>query len=440
MKVCIIGAGPAGTRAAGTIRSLDKQTQIDIFSTQSEIGYAPCEPPFVLRKVACWDDIFIPGNFFGERNINVHLNTQVTDILRKEKRIVAGGQTYIYDRLILSPGAIPAIPPIHGLDGVNEFTISTNVADSKAIGDIIPQYSSAAIIGAGAIGIEMSMVLIAAGYQKVYLLDIMENILPAGLDKDMTGMVEQVMQKKGIELILSANINSIRTESGKKRISLSDRELEVDFILLAAGARPNAGLAWKAGIKIGKTGGVAVNEYLQTSDPDIYAAGDCLENWDIITGQKMRRLMVTTADRTGNVAGGNLVKGNSVLYEGTIMSFAIEIFGSQIAAAGLTERLARERGMDVVSVTVSMPTSRPHLGGKVLHQKLIADRRTGLLIGAQLISEESVKGIIGKLGLAISEKVSLYRLANLEMPYSPAIGRDPTGDAVLKLMRKLAKN
>ena len=437
MKVCVIGAGAGGRSASGRIRQLDKQAWIDIFSTQSEIGYAPCEPPFVLRGVARWDDIFYPGKFFEERNITVHLSTEVTDILRKEKRIIAGGKSYPYDKLILSPGAVPSIPPIPGLDGNNEFTLSTNIADGRALEKIISKYTSAAVIGAGAIGVEVTLALVARGYHKVYLLDMMDNILPAGLDKDMAGKVEKVMQEKGIELVLSASISSVKSESGRKRIILPDRALEVDLIFLTTGARPNVELAQKAGIEIGETGGILVNQYLQTSDPDIYAAGDCLENWDMITGSKTRRLMVTTAGRTGGVAGENLVKGNSIPYEGTLMTFAIEIFGNQIGAAGFTERLAREKGLDVVSATISSPTSRPHLGGKILHHKLIANRRTGTLVGAQVISEEIIRGTVNELTLAIAEKVPLHRLALLETPYSPAVGRDPIGDGIRELIHKL---
>jgi NADH oxidase (H2O2-forming) len=437
MKVCIIGAGAGGRSASGQIRQMDKQAQIDIFSTQNEIGYAPCEPPFVLKGVARWEDLFYPGNFFEERNITVHLNTEVTDILRKEKRIIAGGKSYPYDKLILSPGAVPSIPPIPGLDGQNEFTLSTNIADGRALEKIIPRYTSAAVIGAGAIGVEITLALIARGYHKVYLLDIMENILPAGLDKDMAGKVERVMQEKGIEPVLSASISSVKSDSGRKRIILPDRELEVDLIFLTTGARPNVELARKAGIEIGETGGILVNQYLQTSDPDIYAAGDCLENWDMMTGSKTRRLMVTTAGRTGSVAGENLVKGNSTPYEGTLMTFVIEIFGNQIGAAGFTERLAREKGLDIVSTTLSIPTSRPHLGDKILHYKLVADRRTGTLVGAQVISEELIRGTINELSLAIAEKIPLQRLALLETPYSPAVGRDPIGDGVMRLVNKL---
>jgi NADPH-dependent 2,4-dienoyl-CoA reductase/sulfur reductase-like enzyme len=391
----------------------------------------------VLKGIAEWKDIFYPGNFFEDRHINVHLNTEASDIIREEKRIVAGDQSYPYDKLLLCPGAIPSIPPIPGLDGQNEFTMSTNIADGKALDKILPKYSTAAVIGAGAIGIEITLALIARGYRKVYLLDMQENILPAGLDKDMSVKVAQVMQDKGIDLILSADISGLKTESGIKHIILPDRELEVEIVFLTTGARPNVEIAKKAGIDIGQTGGILVNQYLQTSDPDIYAAGDCLENWDMITKSKRRRLMVTTASRTGQVAGENLIKGNSTSYEGTLMTFVIEIFGNQIGAVGFTEREAREKGMDIVTSTISSPTMRPHLGKNILHHKLIADRRAGTLIGAQVISEEMIRGTIGELTLAIAEKVPLPRLALLESPYSPAVGRDPIGDGVRSLLEKL---
>jgi NADPH-dependent 2,4-dienoyl-CoA reductase/sulfur reductase-like enzyme len=438
MKVCIIGGGAGGRSASGQIRLLDKEAQIDLFSTQAEIGYAPCEPPFVLRGVSRWGDIFYPGKFFEEMNVAVHLNTKVTDILRKEKRIIAGGKSYPYDKVILSPGTIPSVPPIPGLDGKNEFTISTNIADSRAVEKIIPKYTSAAVIGAGAIGMEITLALMARGYQRVYLLDILENILPASLDKDMAEKIEEVMEEKGVELVLSTNISSIKSESGRKRVILPDRELDVDLVFLTAGAKPNVELAREAGIEIGETGGILVNQYLQTSDPDIYAAGDCIENWDCIPGSKTRRLMVTTASRTGYVAGHNLVSGNSLPYEGTLMTFIIEVFGHQIGTVCYTERLAREKGLDVVSTTMSIPTTRPRYGGKLIHYKLIADRQSHSLCGAQIISEEMIRGMVSELTLAIAEKVPLARLAMLETPYSPAVGMDPIGAGVRELIQKLS--
>jgi len=438
MKVCIIGAGAGGRNASGRIRQLDKNAQIDIFSTQSEIGYAPCELPFVLRRsFTNWDDIFYPGNFFEQNRISVHLNIEITDILRDKKFIIAGNQSYPYDKLILSLGAQPTIPDIPGLDGQNEFTLSSNIADGKALDAIISKHNRAAVIGAGAIGIEITLALLERGYDPVYLLDVMPQILPASLDEDMTEKIEDLMEKKGVKLILPARIERVTSGFGKKIITLKEQELEVDFMVLATGAEPKTGLAKKAGIKTGETGAIVVNEYLQTSDPDIYAVGDCMENWEVITEGKTRRLMVTTAGITGNVAGTNLVKESSIPYQGTAMTFIIKIFDYQIGSVGFTERMARQKGLDVTCVTSKVPRTRPAYGGKGVYYKFIADRKTQTLVGAQLISEHEIAGMINELAVVLMNRIPLSIFSQLDIPYSPLIGPDPVRTCVAELLAKL---
>ncbi|MBN2076867.1 MAG: FAD-dependent oxidoreductase [Dehalococcoidales bacterium] len=436
MKICIIGAGAGGRSAAGRIRQLDKESQIDIFSTQNEIGYAPCEPPFVLRGIGSWSDIFYPGHFFEQSNVNVHLNTEVTDIIRREKRIIARGESHPYDKLILCPGAVPSIPSIPGLDGKREFTISSNIADGKALENIIPEYTSAAVIGAGAIGIEMTLTFASRNYNKVYML-VRRSILRAFLDDDMSEKLEEVIRDNGVELILPASIESIKSNTHKKNVYLSDRELETDFVFLATGARSNVELARKSNLDIGETGGILVNDYMQTNDPDIYAAGDCVELCDYITGSKTQHQMVTTAGKTGDLAATNLISGNTTPYEGILKTFSIGVFGHQVYTSGLTERLACEEGLDTVSITMSAPAFRPHLGGILIHYKLIADRQTATLIGAQIISKETMRGSINELTLAITEKIPLQKLALLESPYSPATGMDPIGGGIRALINKI---
>jgi NADPH-dependent 2,4-dienoyl-CoA reductase/sulfur reductase-like enzyme len=438
MKICIIGGGASARTAAGRVRRLDRQAQINLFSKQTEIGYAPCEPPFVLRgRIGRWDDIFYPGKYFEERNIDVHLDTEVTDIDRENKRIIAGGESYPYDKAVLCLGTTPFIPPIPGMDGKNEFTVSTNIADDKAIEKIIPSYTSAAVIGAGAIGIEMCLALVARGYHPVYLLDMLENILPVSLDKDMADTVEQVMREKGIDLVMPAGINGIKTLSGRKHIMLPDRELDVDFIVLATGARPNVELARNAGIRIGETGGIAVNQYLQTSDPDIYAAGDCIENWSILTGDKIRNLMVTTAGITGDIAGRNVISENPLPYRGALMTFVIDIFDHQIGTVGLTEKAAREKGLDVGSAATTALTARPLYGGKPIHYKLIGDRKSRTLVGAQVISEHEIQGIINELAVIAAERIPLANLMAIDFPYSPLIGQETVVEAIARLLPQL---
>ncbi len=437
MKICIIGAGAGGRSASGQIRELDKVAQIDIFSTQSEIGYAPCELPFAMRGTFTdWDGIFYAGKFFEERGIKVHLETEITDILRDEKQIIAGGKNYAYDKLILSLGARPSIPDIPGLNGENEFAMSTDISQWKALDVIISEYSSAAVIGSGAIGIEITQALKERGYQWVYLLEIMDHILPSAVDQDMGEKIEKVMVDSGVDLILSAQIKSVLTDSSKKRLILKDRELAVDLLVFAAGAEPNIGPVEKAGIRIGETGAIAVNQYLQTSDPDIYAVGDCMENWDVVTGAKTRRLMVTTAGITGNIAAMNLVKGNVVPYRGTTMTFIMDVSGHEVGAVGFTEEKAKKMGFDVTSVSYKALKTRPAYGGKPVYCKLIADCRTQTLLGGQIVSQHEIGGMINELAMAFAERVPLPDILRIDTPYSPLIGSDPARGAMVGLLAK----
>lgn len=425
MKVCIVGGGGGASNAANVIRGLNKDVQIDIFTNRDEIGNLPCEIPFVLKGVLpSWESSFaFRDKFYRERNVEVHLNTEVTEIFRDEKRLMAGGESYYYDKAILNLGAIPVIPPTPGLDGWNEFSLSSGLKHGRAFEEAIPKYKSAAIIGVGQIAIEVAAILEAKSYRQIYLVGRSDQILRAYLDKDMAAMVGEKIREKNIELILSAEIVKIATQGEKgKLLSLADRDIEVDFVFFATSTEPNTKLAQKAGIRIGETGAIAVNEYLQTSAPDIYAIGDCMENWERITGTKMRYQTATNAARTGRIAGRNLILGNVICYLGTVMPFVTEIFGYQVGTVGFTEAQAREHGLDVVFNITTTSTRRRVFGGKPIHIKLIADRRTRSLVGAQLIGEELVAGKIDRLAVAIAEKILVDRLSLIDTCYSPTTG------------------
>jgi NADPH-dependent 2,4-dienoyl-CoA reductase/sulfur reductase-like enzyme len=437
MKVCIIGAGDAEAIAAREIRGLDSNAEIDVFSGREEIGCPPCEMPLVLSgEIGKWEDLargFRSQPFYDKRNINLHLNTEVTDILRDEKKIIAGGEGYTYDKIILATGANPIIPSFPGLDGRNEFVLSTDMADGKSLNDAISKYDSAAIIGGGFIALEIAVALKSRDYSKVYLL-VRRGIMRAYLDEDMAEKLREVIIGNDVELIMPAKISRIETRNGKKHIILSDCEIEVDFIFFGTGAEPNVEIARKAGLKIGETGAIAVNKYLQTSDPDIYGAGDCMENWDMITGSKRQHQLATNAIRTGYIAGRNIVLGNVLTYEGTVMPFVTKIFGYQVGSVGFTERVAREKGLDVVSVVVNTPWLRQRFDGKPAWYKLIAERKTRTLIGAQVISEEIVSGTIDKLAIAIANKMPLVKLVQIDSCYSPYVQEDRVGAPIQRLI------
>ncbi len=441
MKVCIVGGGGGANNAANVIHRLDEEAQIDLFDKRSEIGHEPCEIPYVLSGfLSSWQDSFVfRPKFYNERNINVHLNTEVTDIIREEKRLIAGGESYSYDKAILDLGSIPIIPPVPGLDGQNEFVLDTSLSTARVFEEAIPRYSSAAIVGVGQIALDAAEVLKTRNYDKVYLMGRADRVLRAYLDKDMAEIIKRRIEQRGINLILSAKINSIKSRNGKKIISLPERELEVDFILFATGSKPNVELAKKADIEIGESGAIAVNEYLQTNDPDIYAIGDCMENRDRITGSKRIYQTATSGATTGRIAATNLVLGNILPHQGTVMTFITEVFDYEVGAVGFTEAHAREQGLDVVCNIMRTATKRRAYGGKPVHIKLIADGKTQSLVGAQIISEEMVSGKIDRLALAIAEKIPVQRLALIDTCYSPTLGSayESTVMALDQLMSKL---
>ena len=440
MKICIVGAGDGGAIAALQVRRLDSNAQIEIFSKRAGLGCPPCEMPLVLGGVVDrWDELIRgmrTNAFYEKRGINIHLNTEVTDILRQEKCIIAGGEKYSYDKAILALGATPASPSFPGLDGKNEFALSTDMADGIALGNAISRHSRAAIVGGGFIGMEIATALKSRGYNEVYVL-VRRDILRAHLDKDMSEKLEAVIRENGVELILPARIETITSQGEIKRVVLSDRELDVDFVFFATGVNPNVELARKAGLKIGKTSAIVVNQYLQTSDPDIYALGDCMENWDIITGAKRKHQLATNAIRTGYIAGRNVILNNLIAYQGTAMPFVTKIFGHQVGAVGFTETEAKEKGLDTASVKVDTPWLRQRFDGKPAQYKLIADRKTKTLIGAQIISEEIVSGTVDKLAVAIAAKMPLFKLVQIDSCYSPHVQEDQIAVPIQRLMAEL---
>lgn len=441
MNVCIIGGGGGASNAANVIRRLDEEAQIDLFNKRSEMGHQPCEIPYVLRGfLSSWQDTFVfRQKFYDERNIKVHLNMEVTDINREKKLLIAGGESCRYDKAILDLGSISVTPPIPGLNGENEFFLDTSLETARVFEEAISKYSSAAIVGTGQIALDVAEVLKARNYDKIYLLGRSDCLLRAYLDKDMAEIVERGIKEKGIELVLSARINGIKSHNGKKIISLPGQELEVDFVFFATSSRPNVELARKAGIRIGESEAIAVNEYLQTNDPDIYAIGDCMENWDRITGSKRTYQTATSGATTGRIAATNLIRGNVLPHQGTVMTFVTRVFNYEVGTVGFTEIYAREQGLNVVSNIMRTATRRRSFGGKPIHIKLVADPQTKSLVGAQIISEEMVAGKIDRLALAIALRVPVEQLALIDTCYSPPLGSayESTVMALDQLMPKL---
>lgn len=442
MRVCIVGAGDGGAIAALQARRVEPNCEVKVFSKRQELGCPPCEMPLVLGgRIARWEEL-VRGlrspSFYEKRQIEIHTGTAVTDVLRREKTLVAAGVRYSYDKLILALGGIPSVPCFPGMDGQREFVLSTDMADGVALDRAIGQYGRAAIVGGGSIGLELAEALKLRGYEEVYLV-VRRDVLRAQLDDDMSQTVRDVLSANGVQVRCPASIKGMWTTEHGKRVRLEDDELEAGFVFFATGSRPNVELARNAGLAIGESEGIVVNEYLQTSDPDIYAVGDCMENWDAVTGSRRLVQLCTNAIRNGYIAGRNAAGGNSFRYAGSVMPFVTQVFGHQIGSVGLTEREAQERGLEVVSVRVTTPRLRRRFDGRPAHYKLVADRRRGTLVGAQVISEEIVSGTIDKLAVGIAAHMPLDRLVQVDSCYSPHVQEDQVAVPLQRLLGELGR-
>lgn len=443
MKVVMIGAGGGAIVASNTLRLLGSDAEIDLFSSRGEVAYTPCEFPYVLRRaLPSFEDVFyVDLSWFKKKGFRLHLNEEVTEINPKEKHIIAAGGQYAYDKAVINTGSINFIPPIPGLDGEGEYYLNTDISEARIIDDIVSRHKSAIIIGAGPIGLELAESFKLRGFEEIYVLEILRNILPKALDPEMAEILQALMENSGIKLCVGTQISGIKREGDKKVAILPEGQIKADFILVSTGVRPNASLAKGAGLAIGPTGGILVNEYLQTSDPDIYAVGDCVEGWEMMTNSKTLCALATFTNRTGRIVGRNIVLGNKLPFIGTVLPFSGELFGKYVAAVGYTESYARKLGLDVLSVVHKGVTHKKKLGGVPIDIKLVLDKKSQSLVGAQLVGDNAVGRIADKLIIAIGEKIPISKLSQYETVYSPTLNNsyDALVNAIDILIGKLLR-
>jgi len=424
MKVCIVGGGGAGVTAANTIRKLDQKAEITIFTKRKEIGYPPCEIPYLLgRDIPSFEKIIhSKKEDFAKKKIKVLFETTVKKIDLDKKIVFAKGKKYSYDKLVMATGSEPFLPPIKGAKGKKVYQLGTDISSAKKLDKTISHFNSAVIIGAGGIGLEMAIALKKRFYKRVYLIELADRILPSSLDKSMSKTIEKYLEKKGIQLMLSTKIIEIKDLKNKKIVKLADKEICVSFVLFATGSLPRTKLAKESGLTIGKTGGIAVNNYLQTSNPEVFAIGDCMESWEALTGKKTLNMLASNVVRSAKIAAKNIIEKDLISFNGTAYSFAIQVGKFLIACTGYSESYAKKAGLKIASSTHKALTRHIDLGGEPVYIKLVMDKTNRCLVGGQIISQDNiVGGWVDKLVVAISEKISCSRLSLIENLYTPAI-------------------
>ena len=431
MKIIIIGAVAAGTSAAAKARRNSETAEIKIYEKDSYISYSGCGMPYFLSgQVGQIDDLAPrdPEFFKSKYNVDIFTRHEVSHInpIRKSVTVknLGTGEVFedSFDKLVVATGAKSVIPPIPGAAGANVFALR-NINDLIKISEFITKTNpqNAAIIGTGFIGLEMCENLVSRGIA----LTLIEKLpqVAQGLDAEMAAYVQEHIETHGVRVLTSADI----VEIAPSHVLLSDgKKIPAELVIMATGVRPEVALANTAGIELGTTGAIKVNAKMQTNFPDIYACGDCIEQFQITTGRPIYRPLGSTANKTGRIAGDSLT-GGDLEFQGILGTGIFRVFEMAVAQTGLTEREAIEEGFDVATCINIKPSKPEYMGGKEMVIKAVAEKGSGRLLGAQIVGEDGVDKRIDVFVTAISFGATVGDLAHLDLAYAPPFSttKDP---------------
>ncbi|MCX7903205.1 MAG: FAD-dependent oxidoreductase [Caloramator sp.] len=436
-RVIIVGGVAGGASAAARLRRLDENIEIIMFERGDYISFANCGLPYYIGgTIKERQNLLVQTEEGMEKrfNIDIRVRSEVTKIYRdtKEVEVVSEGKTYKekYDYLILSPGAAPFVPPILGVEKSNIFTLR-NMADVDRIKSYINEKSpkKAVVIGGGFIGVEMAENLKDAGLE-VTLVEAMDQIL-GPFDIEMARILEKEMNDHGVEVITSDGVEKFEGE-GRIKVSLkSGKILEADMVILAIGVRPETKLAKEAGLEIGERGGIKVDEYLRTSDPNIYAVGDAIEVKDLVTGAWTLVPLAGPANKQGRIAADNIC-GRNVKYTATQGTSILKVFDMTAASTGANEKTLKRMGIPYLkSYTHSGSHAGYYPGAFTMTIKLLFSPEDGKVLGAQVVGRDGVDKRIDVIATAIRHGLTVYDLEELELAYAPpySSAKDPVNMA-----------
>ena len=435
MKIIIIGGVAGGATTAARIRRADESAEIILFEKGKYISYANCGLPYYIGGVIQErEKLFVqtPEAFSNRFHIDVRTESEVIAINREKKNVTVraiNGSTYeeSYDKLLLSTGASPVRPPLRGIDLNGIFTLR-NVADTDKIKSYIQTHNpqKAVVVGAGFIGLEMAENLHAQGVE-VSIVE-MGNQVMAPIDFSMAALVHQHLMDKGVNLYLEQAVDSFEQEGKRLKVKFKNgHSILADIVILSIGVRPETSLAKAAQLTIGPAGGIAVNDYLQTSDSSIYAIGDAIEYRHPITGEPWLNYLAGPANRQGRIVADNIL-GSQIPYEGAIGTSIAKVFDMTVASTGLPAKRLRLEKIDYVSSTIH-PSSHAGYYPNALPMsiKITFDKQTGRLYGAQIVGYDGIDKRIDEFALVIKHNGTIYDLLSIEQAYAPPFSsaKDP---------------
>lgn len=435
MKVVIVGGVAGGASCAARLRRLDENAEIILLERGEHISFANCGLPYYIGGVIKDKEKLIvaePDDFRIRFNVDVRTLSEAVAIDRARKTVtikdIPSGKIYIesYDKLVLAPGAKPVVPDIEGSCSNRAFTLR-NIPDTYRIKEFIENTNpkKAVVAGGGFIGIEIAENLAGLGIE-VTLAELQEQLLPL-LDYDMAAAVHNHIRSKGVNLLLNTAIERIAPSRNGLEVNLGGKGYPADFVVLALGVRAESGLAKDCGLMCSQRGGIKVNKHLQTSDPDIYAAGDAIEVTDFVTGEPVMVPLAGPANKQGRIIADNIC-GIPSMYGGAQGSSVIKVFDMTVAATGINEKTAKRLNLNYEKAfTYSANHATYYPGATNISIKTIFDKENGRILGAQLVGYEGTDKRADILATAIRAKMTAKDLTELELCYAPpySSAKDP---------------
>jgi NADPH-dependent 2,4-dienoyl-CoA reductase/sulfur reductase-like enzyme len=425
-RIIVIGGVAAGTSAASKARRVDPNAEIRILQEESVISYGACGIPYVLEGLIPRFDMLIarpPAVFKKEHDIEVLVNTKAQKIDTRNKCVYTFSSNldkdskFYYDTLVIATGAKAISPKVEGIDKRGVFLLR-NYSDGNKIMDYSINSKSCIIAGAGLIGVEIADSFTKRGFD-VTIIEKRDQILPNFIDSDMAKFVQSELESHGVKILLNEKVETITGDLEVSGVKTSNRMIEGDLVVLGTGVKPNSELAREAGIRLGYANAIQVENRMRTSIEDIFAAGDCATALNYVTGKDTYVPLGTTANKHGRIAGENAAGGDAI-FRGIAESAITKTFDLYIGRTGLSIQDAIKEGYEPISRTIK-GTSRAgyYPGRKKLWVNLIVDKKSNLVLGAEIVGGEGVIGRIDLIAFALMLKATAHDLANYDACYVP---------------------
>lgn len=435
-RIVVVGGSAAGPKAAARARRMDEEAEITIIQKDADLSMASCGYPYYVGGVFDDRNMLLstptgitrdPKFYINAKGIVAKTRTEAVQIDRQNKAVVCRNiaanviETISYDKLVLATGSTPRYPRVPGVE-LSGITTLQSMQDADYLRRVRDerQIKKAVIVGGGLIGIETSEALELAGIE-ITIIELLPQLLTF-LDWELAKLVENHVKSRNANVITNNGLAAFLGEDGRLTgVKLENgTELPCELAVVAIGVNPNVRLAREAGIAIGETGGIAVDQYMQTSDPDIYAAGDCIEVTNLITGKKIHAPYGDLANLEGRVAGENAATSNRATFPGTIQTGICKVFDCTAGSTGLSEKAARAAGFaDIETVINASPDKPGFMQGKMLVSKLVVEKPSGRILGAQCIGLGDVSKQIAQWAMAVKGSLTVDDMVNADLPYAP---------------------